>query len=132
VRPEACVGAVVVRDGDLLMIRRGHGPAGGTWSLPGGRIEHGETAAEAVVREVAEETGIEVLCGSFLGWAEIIEGESHVVVLDFEATALGGTLAAGDDAMEAAWVPLDRVADLRLSPGLAEFLADHRVIDVIA
>ena len=131
-RPEACVGALVVREGDLLMVRRGHGPAGGTWSLPGGRVERGETLAEALVREVAEETGIDVLCGPFLGWAEIIEDEAHVIVLDFEATALGGTLAAGDDAAEAAWVPLDRVVDLRLSPGLAEFLADHGVIDVIA
>jgi ADP-ribose pyrophosphatase YjhB (NUDIX family) len=126
------VGAVVVRDGELLMIRRGHGPAGGTWSLPGGRIEHGETAAEALVREVGEETGVEVVCGPFLGWAEIIAEGSHAVVLDFEATALGGGRpTAGDDAAEADWVPLDRVIDLRLSPGLAEFLADHQVIDVI-
>jgi 8-oxo-dGTP diphosphatase len=131
-RPEVCVGAVVVRDGELLMIRRGHGPAGGTWSVPGGRIEHGETVAEALVREVEEETGIQVLCGSFLGWAEIIEDDTHAVVLDFEATALDGSApVAGDDAAEAAWVPLDRVVDLRLSPGLAEFLADHHVIDVI-
>jgi ADP-ribose pyrophosphatase YjhB (NUDIX family) len=131
-RPEVCVGAVVVRDGELLMIRRGHGPAGGTWSLPGGRIEHGETAAEALVREVVEETGVDVLCGPFLGWAEIIDDEHHAVVLDFEATALSGDApVAGDDAAEAGWVPLDRVVDLRLSPGLAEFLADHQVIDVI-
>jgi ADP-ribose pyrophosphatase YjhB (NUDIX family) len=132
VRPEACVGAVVVRDDALLMIRRGHGPAGGTWSLPGGRIERGETAAEALVREVGEETGVDVMCGPFLGWAEIIDADHHVVVLDFEATAMSDyPPVAGDDAAEAAWVRLDRVVDLRLSPGLAEFLADHQVIDVI-
>ena len=71
--PRSRVGAVVVGDGELLMIRRGHGPAGGTWSLPGGRVERGETAAEAVVREVGEETGLEGVCGPFLGWAELIE-----------------------------------------------------------
>jgi 8-oxo-dGTP diphosphatase len=132
-RPEICVGAVVVRDGALLMVRRGHGPAGGTWSLPGGRIEGGETTAEALVREVAEETGLVVVCGPFVGWAELFEDEAHVVVLDFEAVVLGdGLPTAGDDAAEVEWVPLDEVVDRRLSPGLAEFLADHQVIDVIA
>jgi ADP-ribose pyrophosphatase YjhB (NUDIX family) len=132
-RPEVCVGAVAVRDGSLLMVRRGHGPAGGTWSLPGGRIEGGETTAEALVREVAEETGLAVLCGPFVGWAELIDEEHHVVVLDFEVVVLDdGLPAAGDDAAEAEWVPLDRVVERRLSPGLAEFLADHGVIDVIA
>jgi ADP-ribose pyrophosphatase YjhB (NUDIX family) len=132
-RPEVCVGAVAVRDGSLLMVRRGHGPAGGTWSLPGGRIEGGETTAEALVREVAEETGLAVLCGPFVGWAELIDEEHHVVVLDFEVVVLGDERpAAGDDAAEAEWVPLDRVVDRRLSPGLAEFLADHGVVDVIA
>jgi ADP-ribose pyrophosphatase YjhB (NUDIX family) len=115
------------------MVRRGHGPAGGTWSLPGGRIEGGETTAEALVREVAEETGLAVLCGPFVGWAELIDEEHHVVVLDFEVVVLGDERpAAGDDAAEAEWVPLDRVVDRRLSPGLAEFLADHGVVDVIA
>jgi ADP-ribose pyrophosphatase YjhB (NUDIX family) len=128
-----CVGAVVVRDGALLMVRRGHGPAGGTWSLPGGRIEHGETAAEALVREIGEETGLTVVCGPFVGWAELIEPDAHVVVLDFEATVLGDDRPhAADDAAEAEWVPLDRVVDRRLSPGLVEFLADHQVIDLIA
>ena len=62
-RPELCVGAVAVHDGDLLMIRRGHGPAAGEWSVPGGRVERGELLAEAVVREVREETGLECVCG---------------------------------------------------------------------
>ncbi len=131
-RPEICVGGVAVRDGGLLMIRRGHGPAGGRWSVPGGRIEWGETAAEAVVREVAEETGLAVVCGPLLGWAELIDDDSHFVVLDFEVTPLGtDEPEAGDDAAEAAWIDLDQVTELRLVDGLAEFLSDHGIIDLL-
>ena len=61
-RPELCVGAIAVEGGRLLLIRRGRGPAQGRWSVPGGRLERGETLAEAVVREVAEETGLEAVC----------------------------------------------------------------------
>jgi 8-oxo-dGTP diphosphatase len=126
------VGAIAVRDGALLMIRRGHGPAGGRWSVPGGRIEWGELAAEALVREVREETGLSCLCGPLVGWAEVVEGEHHVVILDFEATVIDdGEPVAGDDAAEAAWVPLHEVTELRLVDGLAAFLADHGVIDLL-
>jgi 8-oxo-dGTP diphosphatase len=132
-RPEVAVGAIAVQDGALLMIRRGHGPAGGTWSLPGGRIERGELAAEALVRELAEETGLAGLCGPLVGWTEIIEEDHHVVVLDFEVTIIDDAEpVAGDDAAEDAWVPLEDVGELRLSPGLAEFLSDHGVIELLA
>ena len=131
-RPEVCVGAVAVRDDRLLMIRRGHGPAGGRWSIPGGRIESGETAAEAVVREVSEETGLTVVCGPFIGWAELISDEGHFVVLDFEVTPLDvADPEPGDDAAEAAWIDLHEVVELRLADGLAEFLADHDIIEVL-
>ena len=129
-RPEACVGAVAVRGGELLLVRRGHGPAGGRWAVPGGRIEFGETAAEAVVREVAEETGLVAVCGPLLGWGELLDDDHHYVILDFEVTILSGELAAGDDAAEAAWVPLDRVTSLRLADGVAELLAEHGVLDL--
>jgi 8-oxo-dGTP diphosphatase len=131
-RPEVAVGAVVVDDGSLLLVRRGRGPAAGEWSVPGGRVERGETLAEAVVREVAEETGLEVVCGPLLGWVERIGDDHHHVILDFEATLLGGALVAGDDAAEAAWVPAGEVTDLRLVDGLAEFLADHGIIETFA
>jgi 8-oxo-dGTP diphosphatase len=127
------VGAVAVDSGRLLMIRRGRGPAAGTWSVPGGRVEPGETLAEAVVRELAEETGVEGVCGSLIDWVERIDDEHHFVILDFAVEVLEGVEPVpGDDATEAAWVPLDRVADLQLVDGLAELLHAHGILDVIA
>jgi 8-oxo-dGTP diphosphatase len=131
-RPEVCVGAVAVLDGNLLLIRRGHGPAAGAWSVPGGRVETGELLAEAVVRELREETGLEGVCGPLVGWVERIDDEHHFVILDFEVTVLDAAdPVAGSDAAEAAWVPLHEVADHRLVDGLAEFLHDHGYLDVI-
>ncbi|MCC5951273.1 MAG: NUDIX domain-containing protein [Acidimicrobiia bacterium] len=128
-RPELCVGAVVVAEDRLLLIRRGHGPAAGEWSVPGGRVEWGETMAEAVVRELREETGLEGVCGELVGWVERIDDDDHFVIADFAVVVLGGELVAGSDAAEVAWVPLWDVAEQRLVAGLAEFLADHGIID---
>jgi len=138
-RPVVCVGAVVVDDDRLLLIRRAQPPSAGFWSVPGGRVEPGETLAQAVVRELAEETGLEGVCGSLLGWSEIlpdaaVDGlDEHLVILDFTVTLLEGTEpTAGTDAGEARWVPLADVAEMLLVPGLAEFLHEHGVIDTIA
>ena len=134
-RPELSVGAVVVHDGSLLLVRRGHGPAAGQWSVPGGRLEWGETIAEAVVREVREETGLECVCGEMLGWVEIIDDDHaspdhHFVVLDFVATVLEhGVPVVGDDAAEVRWVPLADVLDLNIVDGLPEFLHEHGILD---
>lgn len=129
--PELCVSAVVVDDGRLLVVRRGRGRAQGTWALPGGRVRDGETLAEAVVRELAEETGIEGVCGPMLGVCELVD-DPHQVVLGHEVSLLEACEpTAGDDAAEARWVPLADVVDLRLAPGVAEFLHDHRVIATI-
>ena len=123
------MGAIVVDDERLLLIRRGHGPGAGSWSIPGGRVEAGETLAEAVVRELAEETGLEGICGPFVGWTEIIGEDDHFVVLDFAVTVLeAGPPEAGDDAAEARWVPLHDVAGHQLVDGLAEFLHDHHIV----
>jgi len=132
VRPEVCVGAIAVHDGRLLLIRRGTGPAAGEWSVPGGRVEAGETLAEAVVRELAEETGVEGVCDSLVGWVERIASDYHFVILDFAVTVLEpGALRAGSDAAEAEWVPMDEVPHRRLVEGLAEFLHEHGIVSVI-
>ncbi len=127
--PIVAVGAVVVDHDRLLMVRRGHGPAAGSWAVPGGRVERGETLVEAVTRELREETGIEGVCGALLGWTERIDDDHHYVILDFEVTLVGDDqVVAGDDAAEAAWVELHEVVELDLADGVAELLHDNGII----
>jgi ADP-ribose pyrophosphatase YjhB (NUDIX family) len=136
--PVLGVGAMVVHDGDLLLVRRGRGANVGEWALPGGRVEGGELLVEAVVRELQEETGLEGACGELVGWTEVFgpsggDADAHFVVLVFEVTVLDRQdPEAGDDAEAARWVPLSEVAELRpLVDGLAEFLHEHGVLDTI-
>jgi 8-oxo-dGTP diphosphatase len=130
--PALCVGAIAVHDGRLLLVLRGHEPGAGRWSVPGGRVERGELLAEAVIRELHEETGLVGVCGPLVGWVERLAGGHHFVILDFEVTVLDEAGAvAGDDAAEVRWVPLHEVADHDLVEGLAEFLHDHGVIELI-
>jgi ADP-ribose pyrophosphatase YjhB (NUDIX family) len=94
-------------------------------------VEHGETMAEAVSREVAEETGLPVACGELVGWVERIDGPRHQVIFDFHASVVGPApsgLVAGDDAADAAWVALESVEQLPLVQGMAEFLHRHGVL----
>jgi len=128
-RPEVGVGAIVLRDTRLLLVRRGREPGRGLWSIPGGRVEQGETLAEAVVRELREETGLDGVCGRFVGWAERIDPDHHRIILDFEVNAESGEPAPGDDADEVAWVDLSRLGEFDLIDGLADFLREHDIID---
>lgn len=126
------MGAIVIDDGRLLLVRRGHGPAAGEWSVPGGRVERDELLEEAVVRELAEETDIEGVCGDLVGVVERFDEGEHFVILDYEVRLLeAAEPRAGDDAAEARWVPLPDVAELNLVPGLAAFLHEHDIIDTI-
>lgn len=124
------VGAgAVVQDGEgrLLVVQRGRAPARGRWSLPGGRVEAGEVAADAAAREVREETGLRVEVTSFLGYVEHIFDDHHIVILDFLAVVTGGQLAAGDDADRVAWVTRRELEDLPTTDGLVDFLDGHGV-----
>ncbi len=109
-RPLVGVGAVVWNGSHVLLERRGNPPAKGTWSLPGGLIEVGETAEDAVRREVVEECGINVTVGPLLGLFEPIHREQdgrvryHFVVIDFLVRYLSGEVRAGDDAADLQWV----------------------------
>jgi len=127
--PVVAVGAVAVVDGALLLVRRARPPEAGSWSVPGGRVDAGETVRGAVVREVLEETGLTVGCGRFVGWAERLGPDGHFVILDFEVTGAGdGDPVPGSDAAAVAWVPLAEVATLALVEGLVDFLVGHGVL----
>lgn len=122
------VGAIAVRDGCLLMVRRARDPGRGLWSLPGGRVERGELLEEAVAREVREETGVEVTVGTLAGIFEVV-GDPHYVVLDFLAEpASDAPPRAAQDAAEARWVPLDDVAGLDCTPRFVETLRGWGVL----
>lgn len=104
-----CVGGLVHdRDGRLLLIRRANAPAAGRWSIPGGRVEAGESDVEAVVRELREETGLAVVCGPLAG--TVVRGEFEIY--DYWCELAGGVLQAGDDAAAAAWFSLDEYTQL--------------------
>lgn len=125
-----CVGAIVHdAEGRLLLIRRGRPPAEDLWSLPGGRVEPGETDGEAVVRELAEETGLRVEPGSLIGQVER-PGPGGVTydIRDYAAIVTGGALAAGDDASDARWASLAELRNLPTTDGLLEALAGWGVI----
>ena len=128
-RPQLCVGGVVISDGELLLIRRLTEPEAGKWSLPGGRVEFGETMAEAVERELLEETGLHVTCGALVGWVERTDSDYHFAIFDFAAELVSdrSELRAGTDASDAQWAPLAQVHDLALVAGLGEFLSEHGV-----
>lgn len=125
-----CVGAVVFDDGGrLLLVRRGRPPQQGSWSLPGGRVEPGETEPQAVAREVAEETGLEVAVGRLAGRV-LRSGPEGVVydIADYECRVAGGELRPGDDAADARWVETGQLAELSLSTGLVDALTEWGVL----
>lgn len=124
------VGAVVVDHDRLLMVQRARAPGEGRWSVPGGKVDPGETLAEAVARELREETGLEGVCGALLGWGEHLEGDHHYLIFDYEVRLVGpDEPTAGDDAAEVAWVERRQVTTLPLVAGLAELLIDTGIIE---
>jgi len=117
-----------VRDDALLMVKRAHAPGRGLWSIPGGRLEHGEYISEALTREVKEETGLDIEVGELVGMLEVV-GDPHYVILDFFATPVGdAALVAAGDAAEVQWVPLDQVAGLECTPRFVETMTAWGVL----
>jgi ADP-ribose pyrophosphatase YjhB (NUDIX family) len=120
-RPIVGVGGVTIRDGRVLLMRRARAPLQGEWSIPGGALDVGESIAEGVRREVAEETGVDVrVLGPIGTFERIIRDASgkvqyHYVILDYLCEAIGGEVRAGSDAVDAAWVAEGEVGRLALS-----------------
>ena len=120
-RPIVGVGAVVFDAARVLLVRRGQEPLKGEWSLPGGAVELGETLEEAVVRELREETGLEVEVGAAVEVLDRIRRDAagrveyHYVLVDYACTVRGGRLAAGTDAADARWADLAELAALGVS-----------------
>ncbi len=125
--PVVAVGAFVFDgEGRVLLVERGNPPGVGLWTVPGGRLEPGETLAQAVAREVREETGLVVEVGGLACVAERMGDDYHFVILDYLARAIGGTLAAASDARAAKFVDLDELATLPLTDGLMPLLERAR------
>jgi ADP-ribose pyrophosphatase YjhB (NUDIX family) len=134
-RPIPGVGAVVLREQDgrseVLLVRRARAPLVGAWSLPGGAIELGETAAEACVREVREETGLEVAVVAPIETFDIILRDAdgavqyHYLIVDMLCEVMGGEVRAGEDASEAVWASTEGVLER------GEFALTERACTVI-
>ena len=124
------MGAVVVHAGALLLIERGRGAGAGSWSIPGGRVELGESLVEATRRELLEETGLVAHDVTTLGVVERISAEWHFVIHDFLVTVVDPAVArAGDDAAAIEWVPLSEARSRPgIVPGLVEFLEENGVL----
>jgi 8-oxo-dGTP diphosphatase len=128
-RVTPCVGGLAYDgQGRLLLVQRANDPGRGLWSVPGGRVEPGEDDAAAVVRELAEETGLVVRAGELLGVVELGAPGAAIVVHDYRCELVGGTLAAGDDASAAAWVTAAQLRTLPTTPRLLPLLTEWGVL----
>jgi ADP-ribose pyrophosphatase YjhB (NUDIX family) len=127
VTPSVAVAAIVFdAHGRVLLVERGKPPGAGLWTVPGGRLEGQETLAQAVAREVREETGLIVEVGALACVVERMGDDFHFVILDYLARVIGGTLAAGDDARAARWADDAELARLPLTDGLVDVIARAR------
>jgi 8-oxo-dGTP diphosphatase len=116
--PRVGVGAVVLREGRILLVRRGAAPARGLWAIPGGGLRLGETLQEGAEREILEETGIVIRAGAPMFTCDSFERDAagryrfHYVIVDMAADYLRGELKAADDALEARWISPAEIREL--------------------
>ncbi len=128
-RPFLAVSAAIVRDGNVLLVRRARAPANGLFSLPGGVVEAGETLHEAVMREIREETSIAIEPVALAGFRETVTRDSdnrverHFVILPFAARWIAGEPILNEELSEARWVTPDIIEGLPTTPGLAAIVA---------
>ena len=128
-RPYLAVSAAIIRDGNILVVRRAQPPANGLFTLPGGVVEAGEALMEALMREVREETGLTIEPLAMAGFRESIVRDSqdrverHFVILCFAARWIAGEPVLSHELSEARWLVPSQLADLQTTPGLGEIVA---------
>ncbi len=131
-RPQLAVSAAIFRNRQVLLVRRARTPALGRWTLPGGRVEHGETLTQALQREVREETGLAIDVIGLAGWREVLpgpgHGNGHFVILPFAARFKGGSLVLNDELDDARWLDPDQLGDLPTTEGLSDIVAAARAL----
>jgi 8-oxo-dGTP diphosphatase len=120
-RPQIAVSAAIFRDGRILLVRRARSPGKGLYSLPGGRVEFGESLHAALHREVAEETGLTIEIVELAGWREVLPtaaGGGHYLIMSFAARWLTGEPVLNDELDDFSWRAPDAWGDLRTTEGL--------------
>ncbi|MGJ5043064.1 MULTISPECIES: NUDIX hydrolase [unclassified Bradyrhizobium] len=129
--PQLAVSAAIFRDGKLLLVRRARSPAKGVYTLPGGRVELGETLHEAVAREVMEETALSIAIVGLAGWREVLPaqgGGGHYVILPFAARWQAGEPRLNPELDDFQWRLPDALEGLTLTDGLPEIIAAARTL----
>jgi ADP-ribose pyrophosphatase len=126
--PRVAVGAIVIKDGQVLLVRRGQPPSEGLWAVPGGRVHLGETLQQAAEREIKEETGLSIHARDPVYTFDVILRDEagrvrfHYVIVDLMADYINGTVCPGDDAREARWVTPDELEKLPTNQTTREVL----------
>ena len=129
--PRVAVGALVIKAGAVLLVKRGKAPSEGKWAIPGGSVELGETLQQAAEREIFEETGIRIRAVEPVYTFDFIERNRygrirfHYVIIDLAAEYLSGKIKPGDDADQAAWIPFAELKDLDMNATTRAFLKKH-------
>jgi 8-oxo-dGTP diphosphatase len=123
--PQLAVSAAIFRDGKILLVRRARSPAKGFYSLPGGRVEFGESLHAALHREVAEETALKIEIIGLAGWREVLPGTSgggHYLIMSFAARWSSGQPILNQELDDFRWLAPNVLGDLNLTAGLPEMI----------
>lgn len=130
--PQLAVSAAIFRAGKILLVRRAKSPASGSYSLPGGRVEFGETLHSALHREVDEETALKIEILGLAGWREVVPGASgggHYLIMSFAARWGSGEPVLNDEHDDFRWLAPEALGDLKVTDGLPEIIeAARRVL----
>ena len=121
--PQLAVSAVIFRDDKVLLLRRAKSPGNGFYSLPGGRVEFGESLSTALHREVDEETGLQIEIAGLAGWREVLPGTGgggHYLIMSFAARWTGKEPVLNDEHDDFKWLAPDALGDLKVTGGLQE------------